>query len=71
MPRKAEARTPKAKTATGFRLEPELLKRIDAVAKALSEPGREMTRTDAARMALFAGLPLVEERAGIAKAKRR
>jgi hypothetical protein len=42
----------------GFRLEPELVAKIDAYAKRLSEenPGISFTRSDAARRILLAGL---------------
>jgi predicted DNA-binding protein len=43
------------------RLEGDLIARLDAVAKKLSRPGLEVTRADAIRVALEAGLSAIEK----------
>jgi hypothetical protein len=43
--------------------------RLDEVAAKASKPGLSLTRSDAVRMVVEAGLPLVEEREGIAQEK--
>jgi hypothetical protein len=48
-----------------FRLTPALVARVDAIASALSRPGLEVSRSEAAKTVLVAGLALVEEREGI------
>lgn len=45
-----------------MRLDPEVVARIDALAKLMSEPWRDATRTDVCRAALLGGLPALEAR---------
>lgn len=46
----------------GIRLEEATIARLDALAKALSRPGLEITRTDAARLCIESGLVTEEEK---------
>lgn len=43
------------------RLEEDLIGRLDMVAKKLSRPGLELTRTDAVRVCLLTGLQQIEK----------
>lgn len=51
-----------------LRVDVTMFARIDAIAVALSQraEGAEVTRSDAARIALGAGLPIIEARLGLA-----
>lgn len=49
------------KVQIGVRLEEDLVDRLDAVAKKLSRPGLEITRADAIRVVLEAGLAAIEK----------
>lgn len=57
MARKPE---PAAKIQIAVRLEGDLVARLDAVAAKLSRPGLDITRADAIRVALEAGLTALE-----------
>jgi predicted DNA-binding protein len=46
---------------TAVRLDLELITRLDAVARKLSRPGLEVTRTDALRICLLTGLQAIEK----------
>lgn len=52
------------------RLDYDLIARLDAITEKLSRPGLTPTRTDVVRTVLIAGLPVVEEREGIAKRRK-
>jgi hypothetical protein len=52
------------------RLDYDLVARLDAIGEKLSRPGLAPTRTDVVRTVLLAGLPVVEEREGIAKRRK-
>ncbi len=56
-------------TLVAFRLEEELLKRIDAYAKQLEQatPGLKLARVDAVRVLLLRGLEEVEKAQGAGK----
>ncbi len=46
----------------GIRLEDALLKRIDKIAKDMSQPGFDVTRTDVIRLAITHGLKTLEKK---------
>jgi hypothetical protein len=46
---------------TAVRLDLELITRLDAIARKLSRPGLEVTRTDALRICLLTGLQAIEK----------
>ncbi len=52
------------------RLEHDVADRLDVLAQKLSRPGLELSRSDAIKIAILAGLPGLEEAEGI-KAKQR
>jgi predicted DNA-binding protein len=53
-----------------FRLPPDWLKRLDAVAEGLSRPGLELARADAIRMAIAKGLEDLEAELKAGRGKR-
>jgi predicted DNA-binding protein len=58
----AKSKTEKAPTQQiAVRLEGDLIERLDAVAKKLSRPGLDLTRTDAVRVCLLTGLQQIEK----------
>lgn len=57
-----------AKVSLNVKVEPEAVERLDRIAAVMEERsgGADVTRSDAGRAALAAGIPVVEERMGIA-----
>jgi predicted DNA-binding protein len=53
------------------RLEAEVMDRLDTLAKRLSRPGLELSRTDAVRMAILEGLPRLEASEGLSPSRRK
>ena len=59
---KSKAETDNAQSPQiGVRLDPDMLARLEAVATKLSRPGLSVTRSDAARICLIAGLLSIEK----------
>jgi hypothetical protein len=57
----ARKNEPTEKTQIAVRLDADLIARLDAVAAKLSRPGLDVTRADAIRVALEAGLRAIEK----------
>ena len=57
----ARKNEPTEKTQIAVRLDGDLIARLDAVAAKLSRPGLDVTRADAIRVALEAGLRAIEK----------
>ena len=57
-----------AKATLNLKVEPEAIESLDRIAAVMAERsgGADVTRSDAGRAALAAGIPVVEERMGIA-----
>lgn len=57
-----------AKVALNVKVDPEAIERLDRIASAMAERsgGADVTRSDAGRTVIAAGIPVVEERMGIA-----
>lgn len=46
----------------GVRMEPETIERLEKLAKKMSQPGLELSLSDAVRMALLSGLETLEKK---------